>query len=33
MWNDIHMVLLTNFLFDSVWVDGIKVFFNSTNTM
>jgi len=32
IWNEVHMVLLTNYLFDSVWKEGIKVFFDSPNT-
>jgi hypothetical protein len=32
LWNDVHMVLMTNFLFDSVWPDGIKIFYHSANT-
>lgn len=32
IWNDIHLVLLTNFLFDSVWSEGIKNLYTSANT-
>lgn len=27
-----HMVLMTNFLFDAVWPDGIKIFYHSAST-
>jgi hypothetical protein len=32
IWNDLHLVLLTNFMFDSVWADGLKSLFLSPNT-
>lgn len=32
MWNDIHLVTLSNFVFESQWVDGIKILFSSAST-
>jgi hypothetical protein len=29
IWNDIHLVLLTNYVFESQWQEGIKVLFGS----
>mmetsp|Transcript_40850 Transcript_40850/g.30066 ORF Transcript_40850/g.30066 Transcript_40850/m.30066 type:complete len:152 (+) Transcript_40850:2448-2903(+) len=32
IWNEVHMVLLANCIFDSVWQDGLASFFESANT-
>jgi hypothetical protein len=32
IWNDIHLVLLTNYVFEACWPDGIKILFASANT-
>jgi len=29
MWNDIHFVALVNFIFESHWLDGIRILFAS----
>ena len=32
MWNDIHLVLLTNYIFEAQWLDGMNILFASMNT-
>ena len=32
IWNDVHLVILADFIFDSQWEDGCKVLFASANT-
>lgn len=32
IWNEIHLILLTNFIFESQWIDGIKILFSSAHT-
>ncbi len=32
IWNDIHLVLLVNFLFEAQWMEGMKILFNSKST-
>lgn len=29
LWNDIHLALLTNFVLESQWIDGVKILFTS----
>lgn len=29
IWNDVHLILLSNFIFDSQWQDGVKILFAS----
>ena len=32
MWNDVHLIVLTYFIFESQWTEGIRVLFASANT-
>src|SRR5438105_303631 len=32
LWNEIHLVLLANFVFEAAWADGIKILFASAPT-
>ena len=32
LWNEIHLVLLANFVFEAAWADGVKILFASAPT-
>jgi hypothetical protein len=32
LWNDVHLGLLTNFILEAEWIDGLKVLFTSPTT-
>jgi hypothetical protein len=32
MWNEIHFVLLTNYILESQWIDGMKALLALSNT-
>lgn len=33
LWNEIHLVLLANFVFEAAWADGIRILFASAPTI
>ena len=32
IWNDVHLALLTNYVLEAQWVDGLKVLFTAAST-